>query len=125
MTIGPDATLSDAARKVAGEHVKRLPVVDKGGALVGIVSRADLVDAFLRPDAAIAEEVHTELASRVLLTELGNVNVAVNEGVVTLTGELDRKSSVTISERLARSVDGVVDVANYVTFVRDDSKAMR
>ena len=125
VTISQDATLAEAARQMSGQRVKRLPVVDPRGALVGIVSRSDLVDTFLRPDAAIAEQVRAELGSRVLLTEIGHVDVAVAEGVVTLTGHLDRKSTVMIAERVARSVAAVVSVKNDVTFTRDDSKAMR
>lgn len=125
VTIDPDATLAEAARRMVDEKVKRLPVVDHTGALVGIVSRADLIESFLRPDIAIAEEVKAEVDSRVLLTEYGTVDVRVNEGIVTLTGELDRKSSVMITERVARSVDGVVDVKNEIAYKRDDSNSMR
>lgn len=125
VTIDPDATLGRAARRMAEEKVKRLPVVDDSGALVGIVSRADLIEAFLRPDVAIAEEVRSELDSRVLLTEYGAVDVDVKEGVVTLTGELDRKSSVMIAERLARTVDGVVDVKSEIVYKRDDSNSLK
>ncbi len=63
--------------------------------------------------------------SRVLLTEYGTVEVHVDDGVVTLTGELDRKSSVVIVERLTRSVDGVVDIKNEIEYKRDDSNSMK
>lgn len=125
VTIDPDATLAEAARRLVDESVKRLPVVDNSGRLVGIVSRADLIESFLRPDVAIGEEVRTVIDSRVLLTEYGTVEVHVDEGVVTLTGELDRKSSVVIAERLTRSVDGVVDVKNEIEYKRDDSNSMK
>jgi CBS domain-containing protein len=120
--IDPDATLAEAARRMVNEGVKRLPVVTSGGELVGIVSRADLVSAFLRPDEAIAAEVEQDLTNRVLLTERGDVQVQVSDGVVTLTGHLDRKSSVDIAEKLARVVDGVVDVKVEISHRWDDSK---
>ena len=119
------APLAEAARRMVDESVKRLPVVDNSGRLVGIVSRADLIESFLRPDVAIAEAVRTMIDSRVLLTEYGTVEVHVDEGVVTLTGELDRKSSVVIAERLTRSADGVVDVKNEIEYKRDDSNSMK
>lgn len=122
VTIDPDAMLAEAARKMVTEHVKRLPVVSVGGDLLGIVSRADLVSAFLRPDYAIAAEIEDELASRVLLTESGAVAVRVVDGVVTLTGQLDRKSSVDIAEKVVREVDGVIDVKIELTHRWDDSK---
>ncbi|MFW6091075.1 MAG: CBS domain-containing protein [Actinomycetota bacterium] len=126
VTIGPDASLAEAAQLMMHERVKRLPVVSDGGELIGIVSRADLVEAFLRPDEAIAREIDQELASRVLLTEPGStVDVAVDDGVVTLRGHLDRSTSVEIAEKLARAVDGVIGVKNELNFRWDDSKLAR
>jgi osmotically-inducible protein OsmY len=102
--------------------VKRLPVVRADGLLVGFGSRADLISAFIRPDDAIADEVHEEISARVLLTELGQVDAKVANGVVTLSGHLDRKTSVDLTRKIASSVDGVVGVANELTFRWDDSK---
>ncbi|MFW6204004.1 MAG: CBS domain-containing protein [Actinomycetota bacterium] len=126
VTIGPDSSLADAAKLMMHERVKRLPVVSDSGDLIGIVSRADLVEAFLRPDEAIAREIDHEITSRVLLTEPGStVDVTVDDGVVTLRGHLDRSTSVEIAEKLARSVDGVIGVKNELHFRWDDSKLAR
>ncbi len=126
VTIGPDSSLADAAKLMMHERVKRLPVVSDSGDLIGIVSRADLVEAFLRPDGAIAREIDHEIASRVLLTEPGStVDVTVDDGVVTLRGHLDRSTSVEIAEKLARAVDGVIGVKNELSFRWDDSKLAR
>ena len=125
VTIEPEATLAEAARFMANRGVKRLPVVTERGEMIGIVSRADLVSAFLRTDVAIAEEIEQVLASHVLLTEDGSVDVQVRDGVVTLTGELGRRSSVEIAERLAREVDSVVDVESKLAYRWDDSKLVR
>lgn len=46
-TIGPDATLEDAATLMHHKDVSRLPVVDDDGQLVGIVARGDIVRALL------------------------------------------------------------------------------
>lgn len=125
VTIGPDASLADAAQRMMHERVKRLPVVTDDGDLIGIVSRADLVEAFLRPDETIARELYREIDSRVLLTEPGTVEVTVDNGVVTLRGQLDRRSSVEIVEKLARQTDGVIDVSNELRYRWDDSKLVR
>lgn len=126
VTIGPDSSLADAAKLMMHERVKRLPVVSDSGDLIGIVSRADLVEAFLRPDEAIAREIDHEITSRVLLTEPSStVDVTVDDGVVTLRGHLDRSTSVEIAEKLARSVDGVIGVKNDLHFRWDDSKLAR
>ena len=57
VTVTPQTTLTEAARLMHRRHVKRLPVVDDEGRLVGIVSRADLLHLFLRSDESIAREV--------------------------------------------------------------------
>ena len=61
VTIGPDATIPAAARLMNTHHVRRLPVVDEDGKLVGIVSRRDLLSVFLRPDADIIRDVRQVL----------------------------------------------------------------
>jgi H+/Cl- antiporter ClcA len=45
VTIGPDASLREAADRMVEHRVGRLPVVDERGALLGIVTRSDLLDA--------------------------------------------------------------------------------
>ena len=62
ITIHPDAPIPRAASIMHHHHIKRLPVVDPDGKLLGIVSRRDLLTVFLRPDAQIAAEVRELLA---------------------------------------------------------------
>lgn len=45
ITVRPDADVREAARIIDEKRIKRLPVVDEEGTLVGIISRADLVKA--------------------------------------------------------------------------------
>ncbi|MFI9645856.1 CBS domain-containing protein [Streptomyces sp. NPDC052040] len=63
VTVGAGATLGQAARTMARSGVKRLPVVSDDGALLGIVSRSDLLKVFLRDDEDIAEEVRDEIVA--------------------------------------------------------------
>ena len=121
ITIGPEATVVEAAKIMIDRNVKRLPVVDADRCLAGIVSRADLLWVFLRPDDEIAEEIRYEVFARVLLQE-PTYTVAVTDGIVRLSGKLDRRSSVEIAERLVRAVDGVVDVVNGLSYQVDDSE---
>jgi CBS domain-containing protein len=114
ITIGPHATVPAAARLMTTHHVRRLPVVDEKGRLAGIVSRRDLLSAFLRPDEDIAAEVR-RLLHEVLLAEQGEAEVAVRNGVVTLTGTLDPKTGphgdlIPVTVQLMWDVDGVVDI---------------
>ncbi|MFF1357838.1 CBS domain-containing protein [Streptomyces sp. NPDC058297] len=109
ITIRADATLAEAARTMAREGVKRMPVVDDVGLLAGVVSRADLLKVFLRGDDKIAEEVRREIVSS-LFPPPSVIQVEVHDGVATLTGRIHDTAMVPIAARLVRSVEGVVDV---------------
>jgi CBS domain-containing protein len=115
LTVPPGATLAQAARIMAVHHVKRLPVVDDAGTLQGIVSRGDLLKVFLRSDEDIAEEVRRTVVSCLFPALSHTIHVHVHEGVVLLRGELRDTSLVSIAARLARAVEGVVDVEAQLT----------
>jgi CBS-domain-containing membrane protein len=66
VTVGPDASVAEAARLLHRHGVKRLPVVDPAGPLLGIVSRADLLKVFLHSDADIAREVRQQVLMRAM-----------------------------------------------------------
>jgi CBS domain-containing protein len=102
-------------------QVKRLPVVDDTGVLVGIVSRGDLLKIFLRSDDAIHDEVVHDMLGQTLRLAPRDVDVAVHDGVVNLTGKLPYRSLVAITEQLCRSVDGVVAVHQTLGFTEDDT----
>jgi CBS domain-containing protein len=110
VTVHPDAGLGRAARLMARHGVKRLPVVGVDGVLTGIVSRSDLLKVFLRGDEDIAEEVRRRLAAAPFAAPPEPIRVTVREGVVTLTGRVQDTSLTPLALRLARSVEGVVDV---------------
>jgi CBS domain-containing protein len=109
ITIGPDASAAAAARLMNGHRIRRLPVVDLSGKLIGIVSRRDLLCVFLRPDEEIAVEVQGVLAET-LPVEPGSVQVKASDGVVVLSGSLPRPALIPAAERLAYGVDGVAAV---------------
>ena len=62
----PEWSVVEAARLMERRGVKRLPVVDETGRLVGLVSRADLLRLFLRRDRAIREEITGDLLVKTL-----------------------------------------------------------
>ena len=116
ITIHPDATLPATARLMNSHHLKRLPVVNPDGTLIGIVSRCDLLSVFLRPDAEIAREVR-ELLSQILLIDPAPITVRVRNGIVTLTGQPstpDERELIPVAIRLTWDIDGVVDVVNKI-----------
>ncbi|MGW5640720.1 CBS domain-containing protein [Streptomyces sp. NPDC003832] len=115
VTVHPDATLPQAARIMAVRHVKRLPVVDGVGMLQGIVSRADLLKVFLRPDQELEEEVRRTVVSYLFPGFSHGVHVNVHDGVVTLRGHIRDTSLISVAVRLVRAVEGVVDVEPQLT----------
>jgi CBS domain-containing protein len=114
ITTHPDASLASAARLMNDRHIRRMPVVDASGALIGMVSRRDLLRVFLRPDAEISAEVHGVLTG-VLLEDPQSVTVQVRDGVVTLRGSLREPELIPAAVRLASDIDGVVAVTGELT----------
>ncbi|MGW6982809.1 CBS domain-containing protein [Streptomyces sp. NPDC054932] len=109
-----------AARVMRGRQVKRLPVVDAAGRLIGILSRGDLLQLFLRRDHAIQEEILEDVVTHTLGLSPSSLTVDVTDGLVTLSGTVGRRSLVPIVLRLCQSVDGVVDVVNQLDYAQDD-----
>ena len=107
VTIGPDASVAEAARLLHRHGIKRLPVVDPAGPLLGIVSRADLLKVFLRSDPDIAREIRQQVLMRAMWMNPDTVAIDVRDGVVTLTGQLERRSLIPITVSLVRGLDGV------------------
>ncbi|ANP50614.1 CBS domain-containing protein [Streptomyces griseochromogenes] len=110
ITVRANATLAEAARIMAREKVKRLPVVDEAGLLEGIISRADLLKVFLRGDDDIAEEIRREIVPYLFPLPSSAIRVEVHDGVATLTGRVRDTALVPVAARLVRAVEGVVDV---------------
>ncbi|MFQ5948012.1 MAG: CBS domain-containing protein [Acidimicrobiia bacterium] len=122
-SITPDASLAAAARIMARLGVRRLPVVDPDGRVVGILSRADVVNAFTRPDDVIEDEIREDVLRRILFLEPDTIVLEVEEGVVTLGGELATRTDVRLLEELSRRLEGVVRVKSSLTWRVDDTKA--
>jgi CBS-domain-containing membrane protein len=119
VTIGEHASLATAARQMLADKVRRLPVTDDAGRLLGIVSRTDLIRPLTRPDEAIRRDIVDELR-RVLWIDPRQVEVHVEEGVATLTGAVGRRSTAAIAARLTDTVPGVVAVVNHIRYEFDD-----
>ncbi|MEV6327830.1 CBS domain-containing protein [Streptomyces sp. NPDC051909] len=123
VTVPRGATIPGAARLMGRGHLKRLPVVDDDGRLVGVVSRGDLLKVYLRSDAELAEDVRHELLTHLIPegeAAEGETMLTVRaaDGVVTLGGHVPDSVSVNLLLQLTRAVPGVVDaVAEFDTRV--------
>ncbi len=123
ISIGAEASIGEAARVMANKRVKRLPVVDDEGNLIGIISRADVVNAFTKPDEIIEDEVREDIIRRLLFLDPEDIGVTVSDGVVTLDGEMENRTEAHLLEELTRRVEGVIRVDSNLSFVVDDQKA--
>ncbi len=121
VTVGPDAPLAEAARLMHEHGYRSLPVVDATERVVGIVARRDLLRAFLRPDQEIQEEIEDQVILESLWIDPQSVTVSVEQGVVTLSGQLEPSSLIPILVRMTYGVDGVVRVENHLTADFDDT----
>jgi CBS domain-containing protein len=109
VTIESRRPVSEAARLMLERGVNRLPVV-KEELLVGIVTRADLVRAFVRSDAEIAQEIRDDVIVRGLRLDEKRVRIEIDDGDVTLTGMVENRADAqSLAERVTR-VPGVVAV---------------
>ncbi|MGW4169101.1 CBS domain-containing protein, partial [Streptomyces chartreusis] len=118
----PEWNVVEAARLMETRHIKRLPVVDETDRLLGIVSRGDLLRIFLRRDDAIRDEITEDVLRRTMGLVLSEVTVDVHDGQVSLHGTVEFRSQIPVIERLCRSVDGVVSVAEDMGYRTDDAR---
>jgi CBS-domain-containing membrane protein len=116
VTVSPGDTVEDAARLMYLRGVKRLPVIDAGGQLAGIVSRADVLAVYDRPDAEIGQDIRTSILSTEEPASPGAFDVAVTEGVVTLTGQPQTRQQGHDIVFRTRHIQGVVAVRDRLDY---------
>jgi CBS domain-containing protein len=121
-TIDSASSVTEAARKMTDLRVKRLPVVLPDGTLCGIISRADVMGVFTRPDEALADEIANGVAIDILGLSPGDVSVEVDDGIAQVSGHVPSRSEARILEELASRVEGVVAVESSLTWTHDDTR---
>jgi CBS domain-containing protein len=123
-TIDPDRPVVEAATRMLEEGINRLPVVDPHGKLVGLVSRGDLVRAFVRSDEAIRREIEEDLLRGTLrIDHPDDVRVEVADGEVTLSGTVDSPADTELVPRHVRRVPGVVGVTSTLALRNEEEPA--
>jgi CBS domain-containing protein len=125
LSVAPDTTLAAAAKTMQANNVKRLVVADDAGELLGIVSRADLLRVYARPDTAIRRDVIDQVLRRALWIDTSQVQVRVDGGQVTLAGTVDRRTTAALAVRLAAQVPGVIAVVDELSHEFDDTRLAR
>jgi CBS domain-containing protein len=116
VTIGPEQTVAQAARLMQDRHVRRLPVVTGDSRLAGIVSRADLLTVFDRPDETIRDEAVNAVAAAQPGVDRDEIDVTVRAGVVTVAGPVSCRRAALDLMATIRFVDGVIAVRDRLSY---------
>jgi CBS domain-containing protein len=119
ITIEASKPIDTAATMMIQRKINRLPVTD-GGKLVGIVTRSDVVGTFARSDEVLADVIRDEVLHQALWLDPAAFEVTVTNGMATIHGEVERRSTATILEHMVRMVPGIVSVEANVTWTLDD-----
>lgn len=110
VTTSRDELVSSVARLMSSRKLRRVPVVDRRGRLVGIVCRSDVLSVFTRPDEDIRREITQDVILDGFFTDPDRLTVTVKNGIVTLAGA---PGSAVLGRNIAdqvRHVQGVVAV---------------
>ena len=121
VVVHPAESVAAAAKLMDSERVKRLPVVNNQGRLVGIVvalGSATRLSARRRRHPRRDRRRH---AHRYSVDRSGDVTVTVEQGMVTVAGTVEERSTVALLVRMAGNVSGVVDVIDHLTYRFDDT----
>jgi CBS domain-containing protein len=110
-TIPLHASVVVAARRLHDTGIRRLLVVDEEGRLAGLVTRNDLLRAFLRSDVEVRRDVEGILR-RWPSAGPGRVRASVEGGVVGLAGHMDSEEDVEAVLELIGLIDGVLGVVS-------------
>ena len=119
ITASPQTPLHEVATLMEKNAIKRVPILENGQ-LVGIVSRADIVRAFVRPDQDLERTIREKVIVETMWLDPADVELEVADGAVRVRGTLDRRSTAQILERFIGQVDGVVAVQADLAWRLDD-----
>jgi CBS-domain-containing membrane protein len=125
VAVRPDDTVEHAAKLMYDRRVKRLPVTDADGRLVGIISRADVLSVFDRTDEAIRKEITEGVLLSEFLTDPLIFSVTVKDGIVTLSGRPETNETGHEIVRRVRHLQGVVAVRDRLDYPLPERPADR
>jgi CBS domain-containing protein len=122
LTIGPRRSVTEAATTMIDEGVKRLPVVDHDERLMGIITRADLVRAFIRSDEEVEREIREDVIRKTLWLEPEQLTIVVSGGEVELSGQVETKTDAELLPVFVQRVPGVVGVLSKLRWREENGK---
>jgi CBS domain-containing protein len=109
VTAKPDATVHELIHLMTVYAIDRVPIVEDG-LVIGIVTRADVLRTFTRPDDAITKEVLWRLQHD-LWIDPALVQVQTHDGIVTVAGTVETHADVELLTRWIAATEGVVAVS--------------
>ena len=121
-TAHPDTPLHEIADLLEETRIRRVPIVNQAGDLVGIVSRANIVQALASarptleisaPDALVRERLIAELKKH-SWSHLHKLNVTVTNGVVDIWGIAESDPERQAIRVAAESIPGVLGVNDHL-----------
>ena len=116
VTVGPDELVRTVARLMRSLKLQRLPVVDRDGQLVGIISRSDVLSVFRRTDEEIHREVTQDVIADGFFTDPARFTVTVHDGIVTLEGAPGSAVFGASIVEAVRHLEGVVAVRDRFSY---------
>jgi CBS-domain-containing membrane protein len=123
VTVQADDDVAQAARLMYIRRVKRLPVTSPDGHLIGIISRADVLSVYSKPDEVIAKEVAASVMLDSFLVDPARFTITVKDGIVTVTGEPENSSVGHDIIDAVRHLEGVVAVRDRLSYPPDERPA--
>ena len=119
VTVEAHRSIREAAAVMTHQHINRLPVIEHDQ-LVGIVTRADLVRAYLRSDQELVDTIRKDVLLGILWLEPAAFEVSVVNGEARIKGHVERRSTAEIIDETVRIVPGIVAVDSEVGWTLDD-----
>jgi len=123
VSVSPDASLGEVVRVLERHRIKRVPVLDNGK-LVGIVSRANLLQALAASakevqevsvdDRTLRDRILAELSSQPWAPDYSD-NIVVKTGIVHLWGSVSTESQHQALRVAAESVPGVKGIEDHIS----------
>jgi CBS domain-containing protein len=122
VTATPETSLHEIAALLEERQIKRVPIVNKEGSLVGIVSRANLIQVVASarpklemtlPDSTIRQKLIDELKKQ-SWAHTHNLSVTVTNGIVDLWGYTESGDQRKAIRVLAEAIPGVITVNDHL-----------
>jgi CBS domain-containing protein len=120
VAISREATVAEAAGLMSARRVKRLPVVDDAGHLMGVVSRVDVLSIYIREDYEIRDEIIHGIIAGDFALDPQVFEVQVRAGIVTIIGQAESKDAASRLLDAIRHVEGVIKVRDRLSHPHEE-----